>query len=97
MDATLRSRRRSAWRQALSLRLKEFCVRLILHKDLHYHSYKIQVAHERSERDRMSRLQFCNESLDLVKNNSDVVNTLLISDEAHFHRSGYVNKHNCPY
>jgi hypothetical protein len=33
MDAMLRSRRRLAWRQALALRLKKFCVRRILHKD----------------------------------------------------------------
>ena len=35
--------------------------------------------------------------LGLGENNSDVVNTSLISDEAHFHVSGYVNKHNCRY
>jgi len=28
----------------------------------------------------VSRLQFCNEFLDLVKNNSDIVNKLLMSD-----------------
>ena len=32
-----------------------------------------------------------------MKNNSDLVNTLLISDGAHFHGSGYLNNHNCPY
>jgi hypothetical protein len=26
-----------------------------------------------------------------------MVNTLLMSDEAHFHVSGYVNKQNCRY
>ena len=73
MNAMLRSRRRSARRQALALRLKEFCVRRILHKDLHYHPYKIQDAQEFSERGKMSRLQFCNEFLDLVKNNSNII------------------------
>ena len=66
-------------------------------QDLHYHPYKSQVAQELSERDKVNRLQLCNEFLGLVKNNSDIVNTLLISDEAHFHVSGYVNKHNCCY
>ena len=32
----------------------------------------------------MSRIKFFDEFLDLVKNNSDAVNTLLMSDEAHF-------------
>jgi hypothetical protein len=44
----------------------------------------------------VSQLQFCNEFLDLVKNNSNILNTLL-SDEAHFQVSGYVNKQNCCY
>ena len=45
----------------------------------------------------MSRLQFCNKFLGLVKNNSDIVNTLLMSDEAHFHVSGYMNKQKYRY
>ena len=58
---------------------------------------KIQVAKELSEEDKGSWLQFCNEFLDLVKNNSNILNTLLTSDEAHFHVSGYDNKQNCCY
>jgi len=42
----------------------------------------------------VSRPQFCNEFLDLVENNSDIMNTLL-SDKARYHMSGYVNKQNC--
>ena len=64
---------------------------------MHYHPYKSQVAQELSERDKVSRIQLCNEFLGLVKNNSDIVNTLLISDEVHFLVSGYVNKYNCRY
>ena len=93
----LRSPRWSARRQALALRLNECSVRRILHKDLHYHPYNIQVVHELSERDKTNRVQFCNEFLDLVKNNSDKVNILLMSDEAHFPVSGYVNKQKCRY
>ena len=40
-DAMLRRPHKSARRQALALLLKEFCVRRILHKDLHYQPYKI--------------------------------------------------------
>jgi len=49
---------------------------------------KIEVAQDLSEQDKVSRLQFCNEFLGLVKNNSEVVNTLLMSDETHFLVSG---------
>jgi len=79
-DAMLRSPRRSAQQQAIALCLDEYSVRLILHKDLHYRPYKIQVAQELSKRDKVSQLQFCNEFLDLAKNNSDIVNILLMSD-----------------
>ena len=71
-DAMLRSPHRSAQRQAIALRLDEYSFRPILHKNLHYHPHKIQVAQELSERDKVSRLQFCNEFLDLAKNNSDI-------------------------
>ena len=56
----------------------------IRHKDLHYHPYKFQVAQELSEWDKVILLQFCNEFLDLVKNESNIVNTLLMSSDAHF-------------
>jgi len=62
MAVMLRSRRRSSQRQAVALRLKECCVRRILHKDLHYHPHKIQVAQELNERDKMSRIQVFNAS-----------------------------------
>jgi hypothetical protein len=83
-------------RQALALCLKmKSSFRRILHKNLHYHPHKIQVAQELNKRDKVSRLQFYNEFLGLMKNNSDVVKILLMSDEAHFHGSGCVNKQNC--
>jgi hypothetical protein len=64
---------------------------------MHYRPYKIHFAQELSKRDKVSRLQSSNEFLGLVKNNSDVVNTVLMSDEAHFHMSGYVKKQKCRY
>jgi hypothetical protein len=55
-DAILWSPRRSAQRQALALHLNECSFRWILHNNLHYHPYKIQVAQELSERDKVSWL-----------------------------------------
>jgi len=90
-DAALRgSPRRSARQQALTFRLNECSVCRILHKDLHYRSYKIQVAQELGEQDKVIGLQFWNEFLDLVKNESNMVNTLLMSNDAHFRVSGHV-------
>ena len=55
------------------------------------------MAQELGEWDKVSQPQFCNEFLDLAKNNSDIINTLLMSDEAQVHVSGYVNKQNYHY
>jgi hypothetical protein len=74
-DTVFRIPRRSAPRQALALSLNECSVRRILHKDLHYHPSKIHVAQELRGRDKVRRQQFCNQSLEMVKNNSDIVNT----------------------
>jgi hypothetical protein len=57
----------------------------------------MQDAQELGEKDNMSQLQFCNKFLDLVNNTHNIVNTLLKSIEAHFRKSGYVNKQNCHY
>jgi hypothetical protein len=96
-DTVLRSAHRSDRRQALALRLNDRSIHRILHKDLHYHPYEIEVAQELSERDKVSRLQFCNEFLDLVKNKSDIMSTLLMSDEVYSSVSGYVIKQTCSY
>ena len=93
-DAMLRIPRRAARRQALALRLNECSVGRILHRDFHNHPYTIQFAQELSERDKLNGLQLCNEFLDLLKNNSEIANTLLMSDEAHFLVSGNVKNRN---
>ena len=57
-DAMLRSPRRSVRRKSLALLLDECSVRRILHKDLHCHPYKIQVAQEFWARENSSGLRF---------------------------------------
>jgi hypothetical protein len=52
---------------------------------MHHYPYRIQVAQELSEEhDKMNQLQFRNQYLDLV-NNCNTVNSLLMSDKAHFY------------
>jgi hypothetical protein len=53
-EAMLQSPHRSARWQALALGLKDSSIQRILHKDLHYHPYKIQVAQELSEHDKVN-------------------------------------------
>jgi hypothetical protein len=82
------------WQQAHALHLNKHSIQRILHKDLHYHPYKIQVAQELSEWDKWAKYSFAI-FFDLVQNNSVILNTLHMSDEAHFHLYGYVNTQNC--
>jgi len=96
-EATEGSPHRSACCHSVSLRLSEASVQQILHKDLHSYPYKIQVTHALHERDYVNRVNFCQTFLQLINQNQELVNNLLMSDEANFHLSGSVNKQNFYY
>ena len=89
-----RSTRRSARKHAQALRLSERSVRPILRSDLSLHPYKLQVVHALSNRDREMHLHFYRQFVGILTENADMPNKLLISDEAHFHLHGTVNKQN---
>jgi hypothetical protein len=92
-----RNLHRSARRHSVSLGLSAASVRRILHKDIVFFSYKIQVTHALHERDNVNRLNICQTFLQLINQNQELVNNLLMSDETHFHLSGFVNKQNFRY
>jgi len=72
-------------------------VRCILRSDLSLHPYKLQVVYALSNRDREMRLQFCRQFVGISTENPDLPIKLLMSDEAHFHLHGTVNKQNFRY
>lgn len=96
-QALLKSPRRSAKQHALRLGISNTSVRRILHKDLNFHPYKIQIVQSLKPTDNQKRLQFCEEMARRLEENVDQVNNLWMSDEAHFHLSGFVNKQNFRY
>lgn len=96
-DAVARSPQRSARRHAVSLGISYTSLRRILHKDLHYQPYKIQIVQELNEADFQKRLNFARELLNAIRNNEHFIHNLWMSDEAHFHLSGFVNKQNFRY
>jgi hypothetical protein len=49
------------------------------------------------ERDYANRVNFCQTFLQLINQNQELVNNLLMTDEAYFHLSGFVNKQNFHY
>ena len=91
------SPRRSARTHAQALRMSDSSVRRILRSDMSLHPYKLQVVHPLSNRDREMRLQFCRQFVGILTENPDLPNKLLMSDEAHFHLHGTVNKQNFRY
>lgn len=66
----------------------------ILRKDLHLFPYKIHVYQELTDTGRQKRQQFAMEFGAEMEANQDIVDNLWVSDEAFFHLSGDVNKHN---
>ena len=92
-----RSPRRSACKHAQALCLSDRSLQRILRMDLSLHPYKVQVVHALSNRDREMGLQFCRQFVEILTENPDLPNKLLMSDEAHFHLHGTVNKQNFRY
>ena len=68
-EATERSPHRSARRHSVSLGLSEASARRILHKNLNFFLYKIQVTHALHERDYVNRVHFCQTFLRLINEN----------------------------
>ena len=96
-EAIERSPHRSVRHHSVSLGLSEASVRQISHKDNHFFPYKIQVTHALHECDYVNRVNFFQTFLQLINQNQEPVNNSLMSDEAHFHLSGFVNKQNFHY
>lgn len=95
--AITRSPKRSAIKHALALNISEPSIRRILHKDLSFHPYKIQIVQELKDGDFVNRMNFCQEMLQRLNGDENLIHHMFMSDEAHFHLNGYVNKQNSRY
>jgi len=94
--AIVKSARRSVRRHSAATGLSDRSVRRVLHKDLNFRPYKIAIVQELSDRD-MANRGISSEQLLEMLNDDGVINTVLMTDEAHFHLSGYVNKQDYRY
>lgn len=65
-------------------------------KDNKFHPYKLQMHQELKQVDREKRVNHAIEMLDLIEE-SNFLENVLFSDEAHFHQHGGVNRHNFRY
>jgi len=94
--AIVKSPRCSVRRHSAATGLSDRSVWRILHKYLNFHPYKTAIVQELNDRDMANRRNSSEQLLEML-NDDGVINTLLMTDEAHFHLSGYVNKQNYRY
>jgi len=66
----------------------------VLH-NLHLFPYKIQLGHELKSTDYQERLDYAARIQKLAKEETGFIDSLIRSDEAHFHLDGFINKQNC--
>ena len=92
-QSVIRSPRRSASQHAAALGMSDRSARRMLHLDLHFHPYKFAVVQELSELYLQKRRECAQSILNIL--NDDAI--IFMSDEAHFHLSGCVNKQNFRY
>ena len=83
-------------RRFAAIGLSDRTVWRILHKDLNFHPYKIAIVQELSDHG-MPNHRISSEQLLKMLKDDGVINTVLTTDEACFHLSGYVNKQNYHY
>ena len=88
------SLRRSTKRRASILGLSRRSLQRILHGELNFHPYTIMIVQKLLPSDFVQRRLFCERMLEIIASD-DVM--LMMSDEAHFHLDGYVNKQKCRF
>jgi len=94
--ATVTSARPSVRRHSAAIGLSDSSVRRILHKDRNFRPYKIAIVQELSNRDMANRRVSSEQLLEML-NDDGVIVTVLMTEEAHFHLSCYVNKQDYCY
>ncbi len=65
-----------------------------LKKVLKLFPYKVQLMQKLPESSFKKRLDFCNNMIQTLQLNPDLLNNIWFSDESHFHLNGYCNKQN---
>lgn len=86
--------RTSTRRRATQLGISRRTLQRILVKDLKMFPYKVQTVQQLLPADRQSRINYSQAILNLHHEEDNFFSKIIMSDEAHFHLSGYVNKQN---
>lgn len=70
-------------------------VRRVLHEDLGLYPYKIEMVQKLYRGDKSKRIKLCRWMLDKIRSNKNFTQSIFMTDEAHFHLNGVVQKQNC--
>jgi len=85
----------SVRRLSLQVQIPSSTVHQILRKHLKFRAYKIQVVQHLQGNDYTARVDGCNLVIEKIENDNRFLSNVIFSDEATFHISGRVNRHNC--
>ena len=86
-QGVLRSPQRSTRRRAITVGISRTSLRRILHNDLRYYPYKIQIVQALHHGDNQQRIRFCDALLVRLTEDEDLVNNLWMSDRTFSHHN----------
>lgn len=92
--AFIRSPRKSIRRASRELQMPRATVHKVLRKRLRLCAYKVQILQELKPEDKPRRHSFACDMLDRIDRDPNFLTNIMFSDEATFHVSGAVNRHN---
>ena len=81
-------------RRSLELGISQTTLHQILHKVLWFKAYKVQLAQQLKPAEHQQRHVFVNWVMEMHKNEAEFYRKIIMTDEAHFHLRGYLNKQN---
>lgn len=90
----LNNPRQSTRSAARELNIKHSTLHKVLKRVLHFRSYKLQIVQKITRQDWARRREFAVTMLDRLETDNNFLNRIFFSDEATFHVSGKVNRHN---
>ncbi|GBL93807.1 hypothetical protein AVEN_153584-1 [Araneus ventricosus] len=93
-EAFVRGPRTSIRKAASELSMTQSTIHNVLHRKPRLYAYKIQIVQKLQPIDGPQHAAFAVEMLSRIENEHNFLNSIIFSDEATFHVSNKVNKHN---
>ena len=92
--AFVQDQRKSIRRASLELNISKATIHRLLRKDIGMYPYKLQIVQNLEPQDYDSWLEMCETLIHRYEEDSNILEHMWFSDEAVFHTSGKINRHN---